>query len=154
MHTLLLDSSFPCALCCSNVCLLTKTFNFLWLWAASPIHQSDNYHLTIWLNIIYGELEQSAAEEQFLPLIIVNHLVLHLSAKPLSLYFKQGCYSIGIKYQANVTQFWEISDIGYQIFLRYLISDIVYMILHWLEWSNTSIPICCSIGVIVDKLIL
>ncbi len=37
---------------------------------------------------------------------------------------------------------------------RHPISDIVQRILHWLDWSNTSIPVCCSIAVIVDKLIL
>ncbi len=30
----------------------------------------------------------------------------------------------------------------------------VWLILHWLDWSNTSPPVCCSIGVIVNKHIL
>ncbi len=38
--------------------------------------------------------------------------------------------------------------------LSYPISVIEKMILHLLEWSNTSIPVCCSIRVIVGKLIL
>ncbi len=33
--------------------------------------------------------------------------------------------------------------------IRYCITDS-----DWLEWSNTSIPVCCRIGVIVDKRIL
>ncbi len=61
----------------------------------------------------------------------------------------QDCYNIDTGSYQIVLRY-----IGHQLFLRCLISDIVQSILHWLVWSHTSIPVCCSNGVIVDKLIL
>ncbi len=67
----------------------------------------------------------------------------------LSFMFKapwSGLLLYWYQYRVHIGQFSEISDMGYQIILRYPISDIVELILHWLEWSNISIPVCCSIG--------